>query len=68
MYIVAIAWLFIMLTLSLGASTVLGGTALFFGAGLAPVALAGWLLARGRRSMGQQRMHDADQTDTRRDQ
>jgi hypothetical protein len=49
MYIVLIAWIFIIGTLALGAESTLAGAALFLGGGLLPVWLVVWVAARRAR-------------------
>lgn len=49
MHIVIIAWLFTIGVMALALSSALAGVAWFVGAGLLPVLLLVWLLARRRR-------------------
>ena len=58
MYIVAIAWLYVVLMMSLTESSAVAGIATFVFYGLAPLALFLWLIGtpqrrRNRRSAGQ---------------
>lgn len=50
MHIVIIAWLFTIGVMALALSSALAGVAWFVGAGLLPVLLLVWLLARRRRA------------------
>lgn len=60
MYVVAIAWIYVMLMVSIMQPTVFRGVVTFLGAGLGPLALLLWLLGtpqrrrnRARRERGQ---------------
>ena len=71
MHIVIMAWLFVIGTMALTMSSVLAGLAFFAGAGVAPVALYGWLKLRrtgASRSVLQQRVDRRDDGDAGRDQ
>ncbi|GHT91845.1 hypothetical protein AGMMS49545_08450 [Betaproteobacteria bacterium] len=50
MHIICIGWLFVILMMSLTASSLAGGVLGFIFFGLAPVFLLGYLLGLGRRS------------------
>ena len=72
MHLVVMAWLFVIGTMAMTSSSVLGGIALF-AAGLAPVALYAWVkLRRVRRardgSVREERVHARDDPDARGDQ
>lgn len=49
MYIVAIAWLYVVGMMALTASSVLGGLGIFLGYGAAPLALLLWIMGSPRR-------------------
>ena len=70
MHIVIIAWLYVILMMALTSTSVLGGIALFAGAGLAPVLVLVWLLGRRARraSVAEQEVHDRDARDAEADQ
>lgn len=69
MYIVAIAWIYVMLMVSVMQPTVFRGVVTFVGAGLAPLALLLWLVGTPRRRRDRARAEaEADEArhDTRR--
>ena len=81
MHIVIMAWLFVIGTMALTSTSVVGGVAFFAFAGVAPLAFYAWITlrrlnARGRTaasaaespSVRQQRVDGGDDADTGRDQ
>jgi hypothetical protein len=66
-YIVAIAWIYVTLLVSVMQPTVFRGVVTFLGVGLGPLALLLWLVgtpARRRRRERQEPMESADSTDS----
>lgn len=74
MHLVIMAWLFVIGTMALTWSSVLGGLAFFAAAGVAPVAFYAWVklrhlrAARTRASVLQERVHHGDDGDAGGDQ
>ncbi len=64
MYIVAIAWIYVMLLVSVMQPTVFRGVVTFVGAGLGPLALLLWLVGtpRRRREQARRQQHEAQGT------
>lgn len=73
MYIVAIAWLYVVLMMSLTAKSFVSGISMLFFYGLLPLALVLWLLGtperrrRKARSMPDDEAHDPDRQHTKPD-
>ncbi len=73
MYIVAIAWLYVVLMMAITERSVIGGILTFFFYGARPLALFWWLVGfsirkRRARLVADQRAHQPDGTDSQRDQ
>lgn len=60
MYIVAIAWIYVMLLVSVMQPTVFRGVVTFVGAGLGPLALLLWLVGTPRRRREQARRQQSE--------
>ncbi len=73
MYIIAIAWIYVIGMLALSSSSLALGATLFLGAGVAPLALLAWIgsmrrCGRDRRSVMHQGLDDPDGPDPHPDQ
>lgn len=68
MYIVAIAWLYVVLMISVMQPTVLKGIITFLGTGLLPLALFLWLIGTPQRRRNRARTEPAGQSSPKPDQ
>lgn len=68
MYIVAIAWLYVVLMISVMQPTVLKGIVTFLGTGLLPLALFLWLIGTPQRRRNRARTESAGENSAKPDQ
>lgn len=71
MYIVAIAWLYVVGMMALTASSALAGIAILIGYGLAPLGLLLWIMGSPRRKksrLANEQLGDPDGTDAEKNQ